>query len=1116
MTLMTSLLLKVDIEKDAEHEFNLTCNNLQYEIDERLHTYAQLLRSGAAFFSHSNVITKDEWRNFYENQIIGQNIPEIQSIGYAMIIPPDQLTLHEKEIQRKGFPQYSVKPTGKRKIYTSIVYMEPLSGRNLQALGYDMFSEPVHREAMETARDRDIVAYCKGITPTRETMGIHGNVMYMPVYEKGMPHKTTEERRHAIKGWVFSSYQINDLMTGIFDHFESSIEHRIHLKIFDNSSYNPDALLYDNGKTLDKHTLSSSIFSLKTSVSLNNCQWHLLFTQHDSHTSNLEYSKMWFTAAGVTGISILLLVIYLLLINTNIRAYKLAEELTRDLRESEIKHSSMIFNISDVVCILDANGIFKYISPNIEKWFGWQSQNLTGTDAWLTIHPDDLDSLQKEFFSLLEKDNSTKTVECRLKCKDGNYKPVRLTGVNLINNPVINGVLLNYHDITERRQAEETSTALALRNQILLQTASDGIHILDGNGNVAEVNPVFCRMLGYSREELLKLNVADWDVGFPADELIPRIKKLLESFSEDSSDSLSRMIATRHRRKDGSFYFAEINYSAITLENRQYLYSSTRDITERIQSAEALRLRESYLSTIIENQPGMLWLKDLNGRYLVVNSKFSDFYGFPTPDPLIGKTDYTISSWELAEKCYAEDIRVIEKKKIIVTEERISDNDGIKWRETFKAPIIGGQGIVMGTMGYSVDITERKQAEEILKKSIQRLELAMNTADMAWWEMELPSGSITFGKRKAEMLGFPPERFKYYKDFTDLVHPDDYERIMEIMRRHIQGTLNRYETEYRILTKDNKYKWFYDIGSVVEGDSKEMPVKITGLVLDITDRKTTELELLKLNEKLRISKILIEENLIQEHSLVEKLTSTQKTLEKINSEKDKLFSIIAHDLKSPFQGLLGVAKSMAEDINSFSQDELSEVSQMMYDTTKNLFTLLNNLLEWARMQRGIISFEPVELVLSEIVSWNIDLISKRGEQKGIELINETDQYRTVHADEAMLNSVLRNLLSNAVKFTKHGGKVIVRATEAENNMMEISVTDSGIGIPEYLFEKLFKMDEKTGRKGTDDEPSTGLGLLLCKEFVEKHGGKIRAESKKDKGTTFYFTIPATKQSYPAV
>ncbi|MEI7811039.1 MAG: HAMP domain-containing sensor histidine kinase [Ignavibacteria bacterium] len=229
-------------------------------------------------------------------------------------------------------------------------------------------------------------------------------------------------------------------------------------------------------------------------------------------------------------------------------------------------------------------------------------------------------------------------------------------------------------------------------------------------------------------------------------------------------------------------------------------------------------------------------------------------------------------------------------------------------------------------------------------------------------------------------------------------------------------------------------------------------------------------------------------------------------LKELIATKDKLFSIIAHDLKGPFQGFLGVTELMAEDISSFSQDELSEAGREIHYSAKKLFKLLNNLLEWARMQRGMVSFNPQEIVLAEIVFHNISLIVKRGKQKGIEIIPEN---HIVFADEAMLDSILRNLLSNAVKFTECGGKVIVKARESEDNkMVEISVADNGIGMPENLFSKLFKIDEKVGREGTDGESSTGLGLLLCKEFVEKHGGNIWVESLDRKGSTFYFTLPA--------
>jgi len=242
------------------------------------------------------------------------------------------------------------------------------------------------------------------------------------------------------------------------------------------------------------------------------------------------------------------------------------------------------------------------------------------------------------------------------------------------------------------------------------------------------------------------------------------------------------------------------------------------------------------------------------------------------------------------------------------------------------------------------------------------------------------------------------------------------------------------------------------------------------------------------------------------------LTNQQQTkqLQELNAAKDKFFSIIAHDLKSPFQGFIGLTELMGEEISSFSVTQLSTYIQSINNTARNLYKLLSNLLEWSLMQQGVLSFNPVEISLSEAVAQNIDIIIKRGEQKGIKLILDVAHNQTVLADEVMLNSILRNLLSNAVKFTSRGGEVIVSAKETENNIVEISIRDTGTGISSDLLSKLFKIEEKVGQTGTEGEESTGLGLLLCKEFVEKHGGKIWVDSEEGKGSTLYFTLQERK------
>ena len=252
---------------------------------------------------------------------------------------------------------------------------------------------------------------------------------------------------------------------------------------------------------------------------------------------------------------------------------------------------------------------------------------------------------------------------------------------------------------------------------------------------------------------------------------------------------------------------------------------------------------------------------------------------------------------------------------------------------------------------------------------------------------------------------------------------------------------------------------------------------------------------------------------LQEELDVTKLTQAELKIKNIelfqsNMEKDKFFSIIAHDLRSPFQGLLGLTDIMIEGKEKFSPEEYNEYSHLLGEAVRSLYKLLENLLEWTQIHNGSIIYTPEIFDLTKIVSESVGSIHQRASQKGITIINEiTDTYK-VYSDDKLIGTILRNLISNAVKFTRRNGKVIIKSKIYDNGTMEISVEDNGVGIYENDIKKLFRMEEKVSSKGTEGELSTGLGLLLCKEFIEMQGGKIWVESEINKGSIFYFTIPA--------
>ena len=185
--------------------------------------------------------------------------------------------------------------------------------------------------------------------------------------------------------------------------------------------------------------------------------------------------------------------------------------------------------------------------------------------------------------------------------------------------------------------------------------------------------------------------------------------------------------------------------------------------------------------------------------------------------------------------------------------------------------------------------------------------------------------------------------------------------------------------------------------------------------------------------------------------------------------------------------------------------------QSLHRSAFNLYDLLENLLEWSMMQRGMIKFNPTNYNLYEMIDQNFEVLKQKSVQKDISLINEVDQSITVHADERMVNTVIRNLITNAIKFTPKGGKVTVSSQFKEENSTEITIADTGVGIAQDTIKKLFRIDEKISTLGTENEPSTGLGLLLCKDFIEKHGGKIWVESEIGKGSRFIFSLPHSEK-----
>jgi signal transduction histidine kinase len=236
------------------------------------------------------------------------------------------------------------------------------------------------------------------------------------------------------------------------------------------------------------------------------------------------------------------------------------------------------------------------------------------------------------------------------------------------------------------------------------------------------------------------------------------------------------------------------------------------------------------------------------------------------------------------------------------------------------------------------------------------------------------------------------------------------------------------------------------------------------------------------------------------------LVTYNKELQEANRAKDKFISIISHDLKSPFNILIGFCSLLMEEIEKNNIKEIKEYGLVIQQTLENTLNLLNNLLEWSRNKSGLINFNPERLDMNELIDKTVKLLNQQALVKNITLNKTIPPGSFVFADRDMFSAIIRNLVSNAIKYTRLGGMVNISAKNDPDETV-ISIADNGIGMKQEKMEKLFHLEYSDSAPGTNHEKGTGLGLFLCKDFIDAHHGRIWVESEIEKGSTFYFTIP---------
>ena len=768
--------------------------------------------------------------------------------------------------------------------------------------------------------------------------------------------------------------------------------------------------------------------------------------------------------------------------------------------------NSLMDNIPDHVYFKDIESRFIRINKSHAESFGL-------TDARDAIGKSDFDFFSSEHARAAYEDEQKiiKTGEVIVKAEKLTWedKPPKWSSSVKLPLRDLNGEIIGTfgisRDITDQRKAEEQYYLLACA----LRGINECVSITDMNDKILFLNQAFTKTYGFIEDDLKEENInLIRSPNNPADisaEILPETLKggwhgELLNRKKDGSEFLVSLSTAVVKDSEGE-PIALIGVAnditdrkRIETENK-IIYEITRGITTTSNLDELLELIHRSLGKVVYADNCFVALHDMK----------TNLFSFPY---FIDKFDTTPSPTSMGKSCTAYVFRTL--KPLLLTQKIFSnlveENEVVlvgspspSWIGIpLKTPsrVIGvlvlqhyekenvysenDMRFLMSIGGQIALAIERKQAEQALMESEKNLNESQKIAGLGSYNLDFSTGTWTSSGILDSIFGIDETYDKSIKGWTDLIHPEWRQVMNEYLEKEVIGQHKKFDKEYKIVRRsDGSERWLHGQGELVF-DANNNICNLFGTIMDITARKLAEEEIKLKNE----------------------------LLQAINAEKDKFFSIIAHDLRGPMSAFVEVTKILADDIQAMTLEEIKEIITSMRDDSANIYSLLENLLEWSRLKRGVMEFNPVRIQLSSVIQGSINIISASANAKSIEIISDVADSLFINADKHMIETVIRNLISNAVKFTRTGGKVILSATELAGSPIEISIADSGIGMSPDLRSKLFQINEKTSRPGTDGEASTGLGLLLCKEFVEKHKGRIWVESEEGKGSVFTFTLPS--------
>jgi len=732
------------------------------------------------------------------------------------------------------------------------------------------------------------------------------------------------------------------------------------------------------------------------------------------------------------------------------------------LLESEERLHTVTENAADIIIELDIRGNILNTSRVLP---GFTKTDIIGKNFcdWAApeYHPVMMQSLESVFHKAAPQTYQSRALgnNHEIRWYLSRLSPVRVGSE-------VKKAILIMSDITEQRIAEEALRESEENYRVITQSTLDIIFIIDKFGKQLFFNESVEKILGYRVEEM---------IGRSFTELVPleRLPDCLSELRNIFTQAKTFNFSTQIYHKNGYLVDVEISGQLVKLKGEQVAQGTITDITGKKRAEEELKRSLNRNQALLGANPDMMFLFNSNCKIVDFHSENHDQL-LVEPELFLGKLADDILPHEVLGITHQKVESVLATGNHEYSNYEMEIGGNKRYFESRYVPC--GKSEVLSIVR---DITDQKLAEIALQETKESYLDIFNTVSEAIYVMDESGTFIDVNEGAAKMYLCSNEEI-IGQSLISVAAPllNDMDEIMSL----IDAVKETGEPAFFDFWAERKNGEIFPKEVIVNKGKYFGKDVLIITARDITEKKQEE----------------------------ERMKFKNEELLNLNAEKDKFFSIVAHDLRSPFNSFLGLTQIMAEDLQSLSMSQIQNIALSMSKSANNLYALLENLLAWSRLQRGLTSFDPKTFPLVPKISESLDLVCEMANRKGIETILNFQEDLVVFADQNMLESTIRNVALNAVKFTNKGGKITISARSASRNSIEISIRDTGIGMSRELLDKLFRIDEHISRAGTEGEASTGLGLLLSKEFIEKHGGRIWAESEEGRGSTFYFTFPSNE------